>query len=91
MSPLSYHATDSSCDVLVSFAVAVVLRRGCVGTRAVRRCALARGGRLGGAVVVDWAFVWCEWCRLVVVAVCELQKSARARAEGLEGGWRSDS
>ena len=35
--------------------------------------------------MVDWAFVWCEWCRLVVVAVCELQKSARARAEGLEG------
>ena len=40
-----------------------------------------------GAVVVDWAFVWCEWCRLVVVAGSELQKSARARAEGLEGGW----
>ena len=31
-----------------------------------------------GAVVVDWAFVWCEWCRLVVVAVCELLKSVRA-------------
>ena len=32
-----------------------------------------------GAVVVDWAFVWRAWCRLVVVvAVCELQKSARA-------------
>ena len=31
-----------------------------------------------GAVVVDWAFVWREWCRLVVVAVCELQKSARS-------------
>ena len=44
-----------------------------------------------GAVVVDWAFVWCEWCRLVVVEVCELQKSARARAEGLEGGWSADS
>ena len=29
-------------------------------------------------MVVDWAFVWCAWCRLVVVAVCELQKSARA-------------
>ena len=40
-----------------------------------------------GAVVVDWAFAWREWCRLVVVADCELQKSARARAEGLEGGW----
>ena len=44
-----------------------------------------------GAVVVDWAFVWCAWCRLVVVAVCELQKSARARVEGLEGGWSADS
>ena len=30
-----------------------------------------------GAVVVDWAFVWCAWCRLVVVAGSELQKSAR--------------
>ena len=43
-----------------------------------------------GAVVVDWAFVWCAWCRLVVAA-CELQKSARARAEGLERGWSADS
>ena len=40
-----------------------------------------------GAVVVDWAFVWREWCRLVVVAGSELYKGARASREigaGLE-------
>ena len=90
MSFLSYHATDASCDVLGSFAVAVVLRRGCVGTRAVRRRALARGGRLGGggrstgrSCGVHGAVSW--WWQGVSC------KRARARAEGLEGGWSAGS
>ena len=78
MSPLSYNATDASGDVLGSFAVALVLRG--ADASVLGRC----GGVLSlavvdsGAVVVDWAFAWREWCRLVVVAECELQKSARA-------------
>ena len=90
-SPLLYHLTAASCDVLGPF---LLLPWSCGAFASVLgRC----GGVLSlavvdsGAVVVDWAFVWCAWCRLVVVAVCELQKSARARAEGLEGGWSPDS
>ena len=77
---------------LVPFTVAVVLRRGCVGTRAVRRCALAHGGRLGiGGRRLGVRVVHVDGAVLVVVADCELQKSARTRAEGLEGSWSAVS
>ena len=63
---------------LTPVAVAVVLRRGCVGTRAVRRRALARGGRLGGGGRSTGRSCGVHVTVLVVVAGSELQKSARA-------------